>query len=89
MSMNKQSVVCYMRVATCEQLNDKEHELKQFAKKYDNEFTDFITGQQSDLAAYSETLNELLHNQSARNISVVPVIWATKNRVPYKTFQVL
>lgn len=60
MSKKKQKVVCYMRVATREQLNDREQELRQFAKKHDYEITDFVIEQRSGLAAYSETLNGLL-----------------------------
>ncbi len=39
-----------------------------FAKKQDYEISKFIVEQQSGLAACSKTLNELLYNQSVRNI---------------------
>lgn len=68
MSKKKLKVFCYMRVATCEQLNDREQKLRQFAKKRNYEITDFVIEQRSGLAACSETLNMLLHNQSVRNI---------------------
>ena len=64
----KLQVVCYMRVATREQLDEKEQDLRVFAKKQDYKISDFIIEQQSGLADCSKTLNELLHNQSVRNI---------------------
>lgn len=64
----KLKVVCYMRVATREQLDEKEQDLRVFAKKQDYEITDFVIEQRSGLAACSKTLNGLLHNQSVRNI---------------------
>lgn len=57
-----------MRVATREQLNEKEQDLRVFAKKQDYEIADFVIEQRSSLDVCSETLNTLLHNQSIRNI---------------------
>ena len=68
MSRKKQKVVCYMRVATCEQLSDKEQKLRKFAEKHDYEITDFVIEKRSSLAACSKTLDALLHNQSVSNI---------------------
>lgn len=79
MSKKKQKVVCYMRVAAREQLNDREQELRQFAKKHDYEITDFVIEQRSGLAACSETLNELLHNQSVRNILTPNISGLSRN----------
>lgn len=79
MSKKKQKVVCYMRVATREQLNDREQELGQFAKKHDYEITDFVIEQRSGLAACSERLNELLHNQSVRNILTPNISGLSRN----------
>lgn len=64
----KLQVVCYMRVATREQLDEKEQDLRVFAEKQDYEITNFVIEQRSGLAACSKTLNELLHNHSVRNI---------------------
>lgn len=75
----KLQVVCYMRVATREQLNDREQELRQFAKKHDYEITDFVIEQRSGLAACSETLNELLHNQSVRNVLTSSISGLSRN----------
>lgn len=58
MSKKKRKVVCYMRVATREQLNDREQELRRFAKKHNYEISDFIIEQRSGLVACSETLNK-------------------------------
>lgn len=79
MSKKKQKVVCYMWVATREQLNDREQELRQFAKKHDYEITDFVIEQRSGLAAYSETLNGLLQNQSVRNILMPNISGLSRN----------
>lgn len=79
MSKKKQKVFCYMRVATREQLNDREQELRQFAKKYDYEITDFVIEQRSGLAACRETLNELLQNQSVRNILTPNISGLSRN----------
>lgn len=64
----KLQVVCYMRVATREQIDAKEQDLRVFAKKQDYEIADFVIEQRSGLATCSETLNGFLHNQSVRNI---------------------
>ena len=70
-----------MRVATREQLNDREQELRQFAKKHDYEITDFVIEQRSGLAAYSETLNGLLQNQSVRNILMPNISGLSKKHI--------
>lgn len=75
----KLQVVCYMRVATREQLDEKEQDLRVFAKTHDYEITDFVIEQRSGLAACSETLNELLHNQSVRNILTPNISGLSRN----------
>lgn len=75
----KLQVVCYMRVATREQLDEKEQDLRVFAKKQDYKISDFIIEQQSGLAACSKTLNELLHNQSVRNILTPNISGLSRN----------
>ena len=78
--MNRKiKVVCYMRVATREQLNDREQELRQFAKKHNYKISDFIIEQRSGLAACSKTLGELLHNQSVRNILTPNISGLSRN----------
>ena len=68
-----------MRVATREQLDEKEQDLRVFAKKQDYEITDFVIEQRSGLAACNKTLNELLHNQSVRNILTPNISGLSRN----------
>lgn len=75
----KLQVVCYMRVATREQLDEKEQDLRVFSKMHDYEITDFVIEQRSGLAACSKTLNELLHNQSVRNILTPNISGLSRN----------